>query len=145
MTKIKLLAVGLLLGSVGSVAFAQEGPCTAPRRDLVSPVVRAKVTQGAAQFLMRFAVEAFPVAGTEPIQGSPVGWEGWGAITNSNYYSWTTLQEPRGLAPGTAIVRIPIPEGQAPESCKGSNIIALLLFFNGQYLFERLPAPGGTQ
>lgn len=100
---------------------------------------------GAPQALVSFAIEAFSADATPVVQRSPATWESWQRIVGSDFHVWETFQEPRGLAPGASAlgfgfkdaslpsitrflawgnVQPPtFPEGEAPESCEGSNII----------------------
>ena len=163
---MKVLAVVMSLGLLLTVVTplqAQEPPgppCIYPRMDQVNAHVRARVTQSnqdldyhylvenlpdSPEFLIRFAVEAFTPDGSLLSQMSPSIWEGRGRIADTAFHSWTTFNEPRGLAPGTSaggfgLVRgsLPaivsflawndveppkFPRGEAPDTCEGADVI----------------------
>lgn len=154
-----IVAVGLVLMLIAPV-FGQEAPCVIPRMDQVNAHVQSRVTQsltgfdyhyrvenrvGAQQSLIRFAVQAFNTDGTTLGQMSPVSWESRGRIRDTDFYSWTTFAEPRGLAGGASAVGfrlanaslpaivnflawndVELPsflEGMAPDSCEGDDIL----------------------
>lgn len=154
-----IVAVGLILMLIAPV-FGQQAPCVIPRMDQVNAHVQNRVTRsptgfdyhyrvenrvGAQQSLIRFAVQAFNTDGTTLGQISPVNWESRGRIRDTDFYSWTTFAEPRGLVGGASAVGFRLenaslpaivnflawneveppsfPEGMAPDSCEGDDVI----------------------